>query len=244
MFVTLPIAIVTLTSFTGLLTDEAEAENASTLNVVKETMRRHLFTDMKSFKNSSCDRYSTRKIHMAEIVKHNSLLSEYDAARASRGSASAAESESDGASSQANMVPSAVLQRHLSHRNDFQSMNDVNPMIDQTMLTYYRKMFLENIRRKYWNFIEEGRLPRGERGTTTLLYSVDTALRRVGFQGKRDWEFIEKRMTPDARLKTFVSAISDYVPSWYGANRHSFLRCSVCIIILMSVMCACYCRTY
>lgn len=156
---------------------------------------------------------------MAEIVKMNTLLSEYEDPK-KRGTSNSLEymaaESSNGSFS--GMVPSTVLQRHFSHGNE-SIETGVSPVIDVTMLAYYRRMFLESIRRKYWRFIEEGRLPRGESVSTTLLYSVDTALRRISYQGRRDWLFLEKRFTISPEKLTFINKISDWIPSWYVISR-------------------------
>ena len=197
-------------SRSGLLDDETEDEAQSTLAVVKESMRKSLFAEVKEFKNHSTSRFSTRKIRMAEIVKLSSLLSEYvDTSRQT-------DTTKLGGDASSTMIPTSVLQSHFSGKKSADRPSTVvSPVIDVNMLTYYRKMFLENIRRKYWKFIEEGRLPRGEPVTTTLLYSVDTALRRVGYQSNRDWEFLSKQMRPNPRVHFVVGAIADYIPRWY-----------------------------
>lgn len=196
--------------FVGLLDDETAEQSASTLNVVKESMRQKLYADMKDFRNNSCNRFSTRKIRMSEIVKTNTLLSQYDDGNSRASSMMSEESTMEQGDT---MVPSSVLQRHLSGRAE-SGERGLSPAIERNLLNYYRRMFLESIRRKYWKLIEQGRLPRGDTVSTTLLYSVDTALRRTKFQGGRDWEFLEKRMTLNPRHVAFVEWISNWVPKW------------------------------
>eukprot|EP01038_Epipyxis_sp_PR26KG_P010392 gene10392-13958_t len=93
------------------------------------------------------------------------------------------------------------------------STRGTNPLINSTLLSYVRAIFLEIVRVKYWHNIEGGKLPRLSHSAQFLLYSVDVGLDSVKEEyGAQDWLCIEKELDYKSMAIEFLSFIDTNIP--------------------------------
>lgn len=180
----------------GLLKDENNVFDLSQLNSVRTRLHQELMHDLVGIDlgHGYCiDGPDECKEHIAsvitpEVISRNvSLLAHYESAMTETSDRMA--------------VQVALMSRH-KRVEDMLQCGDryYHPEI----ISFFRTTFLEILRSQYWRFVEESKLPRQALVTQTLLYSVDSALRRVWNVSGRDWTFLQKEMQPD-RLVDFLN---------------------------------------
>eukprot|EP00602_Paraphysomonas_sp_CaronLab_P007782 CAMPEP_0185028336 /NCGR_PEP_ID=MMETSP1103-20130426/13971_1 /TAXON_ID=36769 /ORGANISM="Paraphysomonas bandaiensis, Strain Caron Lab Isolate" /LENGTH=781 /DNA_ID=CAMNT_0027562721 /DNA_START=210 /DNA_END=2555 /DNA_ORIENTATION=- len=182
-----------LLSYLGLLKEDNNAHALSTQNNLRNRIRTNLLDDVM---NLDVDKYSANfKIDSSSIIQYNSLLSNFD---------------------QDTRQDSVAIKEGLTEMLRGEELGDGDDVYNVEMLAYYRTMFLESIRVKYWKFIADSKLPREAPVTQTLLYSIDSASRRVRTQGRRDWFFLVKEMELSPWLLNIIERAGSIFPEWAG----------------------------
>jgi hypothetical protein len=87
-----------------------------------------------------------------------------------------------------------------------------NPMLNVTLVSYVRAIFLEIVRVQYWHSIEAGKLPRLSHSAQFLLYSIDVGLDNADDDYAPDWRCIENHLDENPLVIRFLSYCEDYVP--------------------------------
>jgi len=195
----------------GLLKEDDSLMSKSLLNQAKFQIRERLQEDCKQLSAHKYDASFDGKLNESDFTKYNTLLSTHE-------------------NSMAESLRS--LSSH-AKANRFFGIDDTNnPMtngmadtkgespLNPEVVTYCRQMLLESCRVKYWDFIEDGFLPRTDTVTQSLLYSIDSGLRRADFQARRDWDSLMKNMKIPSFVKRVLDFIRDYVPEdWDRVHR-------------------------
>ena len=90
--------------------------------------------------------------------------------------------------------------------------------IDKPLITKYRIVFYEILRRCYMRHIHEDRLPRGSRAALTLLNSIDIGLESVGTDGFDDWAAVQYNCTLIDRWKNVDAVNNGCMDDYCGAE--------------------------
>ncbi|RYY84561.1 hypothetical protein EON63_08990, partial [archaeon] len=87
------------------------------------------------------------------------------------------------------------------------------------VLYYVRGVFLEIVRVRYWQFIEEGRLPRLSFSAQFLLYTIEKGLDEVEHEGGvRDWRCIQKEISNTPMYESLLRNYITCMPSCLTIN--------------------------
>ena len=177
----------------GLLKDEDSAYDLSQLNNVRVRLHHELMEDLSMLETGirfgdviSSESFCAigYDVKTEDIVRHVTLLRDHDEAM---------DDTTEHLSKQL-----ALMCRNTSMNDMVQ--DETGRFLHPEILAYYRTRFLESCRAKYWQYVEESKLPRNAPVTQTLLYSIDSALRRVNIDGQRDWNFLKREMKPNEVL--------------------------------------------
>lgn len=199
----------------GLLKEDDSTMSKSLLNQAKFQIRERLLVDSESLVDHKYDSSFEGKISEADYLKFNTLLS-------SRENSLAENIRTMSITGQSNRFFGISDDNGGENANPLNNSNKTSreSPLNSEVITYCRQMLLESCRVKYWNFIEDGFLPRQNSVTQSLLYSIDSGLRRADFQARRDWDSLVKNMRMYAPLKLLVDAIRNYVPlGWTWLHR-------------------------
>lgn len=100
------------------------------------------------------------------------------------------------------------------------SLNSVNQRSNNSglikaLILYFRKIFLEIVRVKYWHLIESGTLPRLSHSAQYLLYTVDVGLDTSdSIDGFHDWTCVEAEISNKAWYHRLLHSVGQYSPAW------------------------------
>ena len=87
---------------------------------------------------------------------------------------------------------------------------DLDAAINEPLITKFRIVFLEVLRKCYHRHVQQGRLPRGSQAALALLNSIDIGMETVHTDGLQDWDAVQNSLkgidrwtTWNAHLRTF-----------------------------------------
>ena len=196
----------------GLLKEDDSNMSKSLLNQAKFQIRERLMVDSENLAAHKYDSSFEGQIMEADYLQFNTLLN-------TRENSLADNIRSMSISEQSTNRFFGISDEHGNPLHNGGATTKESPLnID--VITYCRQMLLESCRVKYWDFIEDGFLPRQSGVTQSLLYSIDSGLRRADFQPRRDWDSLVKNMLLNPMLKRIVNFIRDYIPhEWTTLHR-------------------------
>ena len=181
----------------GLLKEDDSAMTKSLLNQAKFQIKERLSADAETLAGHNYDESFQGKLAEIDYLQFNTLLG----------------------SRQESVVDESMLSSHdffglsnVSNINPLQNVHGQERPLNEDVITFCRRMLLERCRVKYWDFIEDGFLPRSDSVTQALLYSIDSGLRRASFQARRDWDSLLKNMAMNPVLEWLVNFIREHVP--------------------------------
>lgn len=201
----------------GLLKEDDSSMSKSLLNQAKFQIRERLQQDSENLAAHKYDPSFEGRIRESDYLEFNSLLNSRDdsLAQSIRSMSVATKQNFFFGISGENSNPLNV-----NPLNGGVGELTAEALLNPEVVSYCRQMLLESCRVKYWDFIEDGFLPRKESVTQSLLYSIDSGLRRADFQARRDWDSLMKNMLMHPLQKRVVDFIRDYVPTgWTALHR-------------------------
>jgi hypothetical protein len=196
----------------GLIKEDDSNMSKSLLNQAKFQIRERLLVDSESLAAHKYDKSFDGKLKESDFLEYNSLLS-------SRQDSLADSLRTMSTTAKTNRFFGISDETNNPMANGSSNANGDSPL-NPEVVTYCRQMLLESCRVKYWDFIEDGFLPRTDSVTQSLLYSIDSGLRRAGFQARRDWDSLMKNMKIHPIVKVVMNFISNRIPvSWGWLHR-------------------------
>ena len=81
----------------------------------------------------------------------------------------------------------------------------MNSPVDEPLITKFRIVFLEVLRKCYHKHIHQGRLPRGSQAALVLLNSVDIGLQTVHTDGLEDYDAVEQSINSIDRTSEIIA---------------------------------------
>ena len=97
--------------------------------------------------------------------------------------------------------------------------------VNEPLITKFRIVFLEVLRKCFHRHIQQGRLPRGSHAALVLLNSIDIGLQTVHTAGLQDWDAVQQSINSIDRTSQLLANVVCWLQKW-GCGEGTFL-CTV-----------------
>ena len=101
----------------------------------------------------------------------------------------------------------------------------MNSAVNEPLITKFRIVFLEVLRKCFHRHIHQGRLPRGSQAALVLLNSIDIGLQTVHTDGLQDWDAVQQSINSIDRTSELLARAVCWLQKW-GCGEGTFL-CTV-----------------
>lgn len=185
----------------GLLKDEQSPDAITIMSQVKQTLRQR---SMEELMRLESDKYI---VNLEGIAQYNSILNFQHQQPPQH-------PQQQGTRVRASVAALAMENLRRASFNRRGSQEDVQ----NELLMYCRTMFLDCVRVQYWQYIEEGKMPREALLTQCLLYSIDNALDRVHKTRLRDWKWLKNEMVLSPSIKGVGEVLQSCCPAGFALH--------------------------
>lgn len=100
---------------------------------------------------------------------------------------------------------------------------DLDGAINEPLITKFRIVFLEVLRKHYHRHVQEGRLPRGSQAALTLLNSIDIGMETVHTDGLQDWDAVRQSLKTIHRATAWNAQLRSFCTDWCRCHESSFI---------------------
>ena len=101
----------------------------------------------------------------------------------------------------------------------------ISGAVNEPLITKFRIVFLEVLRKCFHRHIHQGRLPRGSQAALVLLNSIDIGLQTVHTDGLQDWDAVQQSINSIDRNSELLAQAVCWLQQW-GCGEGTFL-CTV-----------------